>query len=295
MRKRNSLIIAVLASVGILASAGLSASAHTRSVETCVLLAGEGITTGANSEIDGNICAGAAITTGAGTKVEGTLIAGAAVTTGAGTSVTGGGLKGSLSAGATITTGAGTVVAKDLRAGGALVLGASTTARSQYASLSTSPVTHVNSHLEDDLRGSRNQMTESAQDLGVLQLPANTDIEIATELGGKTLTAGVYSTDTYFTLTGILTLYGNKDSIFVIRSAGYISAAAGSSVVLAGGVLAKNVFFVTGSYFSAGAGSDFSGNVLATTYATLGAGSKFDGTIFSRDSYITLGADVVLD
>ena len=31
---------------------------------------------------------------------------------------------------------------------------------------------------------------------------------------------------------------------------------------------------------------------MATSYATLGAGSTFGGNIFSKDGYITLGANV---
>jgi hypothetical protein len=118
----------------------------------------------------------------------------------------------------------------------------------------------------------------------------------ATELGGTTLETGIYSALTYFTLTGTLTLdaKGDPNAVFIIRSPGYVSIAAGSDVVLAHGAEASNVFWVTGSYFSAGTGAVLAGNVLASSYVTLGVGASLTGHIFSQSGYITLGSDVTL-
>jgi predicted acyltransferase (DUF342 family) len=94
-----------------------------------------------------------------------------------------------------------------------------------------------------------------------------------------------------------LTLDAKNDpnAVFIIRSPGYVSTAAGSVVVLLNGAQASNVFWVTGSYFSAGAGAELAGNVLAFGDVTLGAGARLKGHIFSQSGDITLGADVTLN
>jgi hypothetical protein len=300
MKKRNRSLIGVLASVGILASAGLSASAE--ATNNFSLLAGGGITTGALNGLSGDIGAGGAVTTGAGTTVEGNLYAGDAITTGAGTSVTG-----NLFAGDAITTGAGTHVSGSFIAGSAIVLGAGT--RDDEGVLGLTSATFVDAADQEsivELDSYRDQMRVSEIELDrLMALPANPTTPDR-ELGAKTLTVNVesaeadersttegfivYASETFFTLSGTLTLSG--DGTFIIRTPKYISASAGGSVVLKHGAKAENVFFVTGSYFSAGAGAELQGNIMATSYATLGAGSTFGGNIFSKDGYITLGANV---
>lgn len=224
------------------------------------LLAGAAITTGASNVLSSNIGAGAAITTGAGTAIIGDLDAGKAITLGAGSDI-----EGSLDAGTAITLGAGSTVS------GAQAIGVATPIAGYFAAMTA---------LDDAM-------------VDAFSLPVTMK---ATELGGTTLESGVYSPETYFTLTGILTLDAkdNPDAVFIMRSPGYISTAAGSSVVLLNGAKASNVFWVTGSYFSAGAGAVLAGNIMAKSYATLGAGADFTGHLFAQSGYITLGADVTL-
>jgi len=101
---------------------------------------------------------------------------------------------------------------------------------------------------------------------------------------------------TYFTLTGVLTLdaQDDPDAVFIVRSPGYISTAAGSSVVLVNGAKPSNIFWVTGSYFSAGADAVLAGTIMANGYVTMGAGAELEGRVFSQSGYILLGSDVTL-
>jgi hypothetical protein len=116
---------------------------------------------------------------------------------------------------------------------------------------------------------------------------------IDSELGGKTLTSGVYSATSaaFITLTGVLTLDGANDpnAVFIIRSTGYLVAAASSSVALINGAQAKNVFWVTGGYMSIGANAKLAGNIMSTDYVTLGANAEVQGRIFSRTGYVLFG------
>jgi hypothetical protein len=224
------------------------------------LLAGTAIVTGATNVLPGKIGAGAAITTGADNTISGNLYAGAAITTGAGNNITG-----------------------SIYAGAALTVGASNITGAQNFNVSP-PIPVYPGAM-------------AALDVAMVDAFSRPATLKATELGGTTLETGIYSTPTYFTLTGTLTLDAKNepDAVFIIRSTGYISTAAGSKVVLLNGAQASNVFWVTGSYFSAGAGALLAGNVLAAGDVTLGAGAGFKGHIFSQSGSITLGADVTLE
>jgi hypothetical protein len=269
MKNVNRTIIGVLATVGVLASVALPSSANDHppvepppppthsSPYDYSLLAGAGIVTGANAYLPSSIAAGAGITTGAGTVIDGNLYAGGGITTGAGTVV-----HGALNAEIGIALGAGTI--------------------------NNGPVPGNTSEEFTVALHSAN-----AELLGLVGEGGET---IAGELGATTLTHGVYSTPSFFTLTGTLTLDAEGDSSakFIIMSPGYTSIAAGSSVVLTNGAVADNVVWVTSSYFSAGAGASLVGNIMATSYATLGAGAELTGRIFSQSGYVTLGASVQL-
>ncbi|SCX05391.1 ice-binding family protein [Candidatus Aquiluna sp. UB-MaderosW2red] len=230
------------------------------------------------SSFDYSLLAGAAITTGASNSFTNSLGAGAAITTGAGNVI-----PGSLNAGAAITTGADNVIGVDLNAGAAITIGASNTIS---GSQNFGVVTPISGY----------SVAMAAFDVAMADSLSRPSTLLAAELGETTLGAGVYSAPAFFTLTGALTLDAKNDptAVFIIRSPGYISTAAGASIVLANGAQASNVFWVSGSYFSAGAGAVLSGNILATSYVTLGADAGLTGRIFSQSGYITLGANVTV-
>lgn len=224
------------------------------------LLAGTAIVTGASNVLPLNIGAGAAITTGAGNTITGNLYGSAAITTGAANVI-----RGSVDAGAALTVGASNKIEG-----------------SQHFDVAT-PIAAYSA-------------AKAALDLAMADAISRPATLKATELGGTTLETGIYSTPTYFTLTGTLTLdaNGNANAVFIMRSSGYVSTAADSQVTLINGAQTSNVFWVTGSYFTAGAGAMLAGNVLAAGDVTLGAGARFTGHIFSQSGYITLGAGVTL-
>ena len=260
---RSIAFLLVISSMSFFApSASIAASPagiNLGSASNFALLAGAAITTADPSTFTGEIGAGAAITTGASNSITGSLYAGAAITTGASNTISG-----SVFAGAALTVGASNVISGSQNFG---------------FPISSTPYPAAMTALNA-------AMTDATSRVGT---------PIATEIGGATLTAGVYSPTTFFTLTGALTLdaENNPDAVFIIKSPGYISTAAGSSVVLINGAQAGNVFWVTGEYFSAGANAVLSGNIMATTYATLGAGSALTGRIFSQTSYLTLGSSTI--
>lgn len=102
-----------------------------------------------------------------------------------------------------------------------------------------------------------------------------------TDLGGLTLTPGVYSFSSSAQLTGILTLNdeGNANAVFVFQIGSTLTTASNSSVVFSdssgqGG----SVFWQVGSSATLGTGTAFNGTILAdqsitlTTDASIGCG-----------------------
>src|ERR1700681_1419077 len=91
------------------------------------------------------------------------------------------------------------------------------------------------------------------------------------DLGGKTLTPGVYCFSTSAQLTGTLTLdaQGNANALFIFKIGSTLTTASSSSVVLINGAQNCNVFWQVGSSATLGTGTAFVGNILALASITL--------------------------
>ena len=119
---------------------------------------------------------------------------------------------------------------------------------------------------------------------------------IATELGGQTLTAGVYdSAAGTFAITGPLTLDAQDDpnAVFIFQMASTLGTAAASSVNLINGADACNVFWQVGSSATLGATSSFVGNILALTSITIGNGTTVEGRTLARNGAVTLDTNTI--
>lgn len=89
----------------------------------------------------------------------------------------------------------------------------------------------------------------------------------AVEIGGQTLTAGVYCYSSSVQLTGTLTLNGGGVFVFIAPST--LTTAASSRVALIGGASPCNVFWVIESSATVGPNTAFTGNILALTSISL--------------------------
>jgi hypothetical protein len=106
------------------------------------------------------------------------------------------------------------------------------------------------------------------------------------DLGGQTLAPGVYCFNTSAQLTGQLTLSGNGVYVFQIGST--LTTASNSSVVLASGALAGNVFWQVGSSSTLGTATAFVGNLIAFTSDTVTTGVSVMGRVFALGGAVTL-------
>ena len=124
----------------------------------------------------------------------------------------------------------------------------------------------------------------------------STTLTVPTELGGTTLTPGVYdSASGTFTITGTLTLNaaGDPNAVFIFKTGTTLTTAGASSVVLQNGAQACNVFWQVGSSATLGSSSVFKGNILALTSATLTTSASVDGSVLAINGAVTLDTNAV--
>jgi len=115
------------------------------------------------------------------------------------------------------------------------------------------------------------------------------------DLGGLTLTSGVYNDPSSFFITGILTLDagGDPGAVWIFQAGSTLITAENSSVALVGGALAANVFWQVGSSATLGAGTDFSGNILALQSVTLNADASVVGRVSTQNGAVTLDNNTI--
>jgi hypothetical protein len=114
-----------------------------------------------------------------------------------------------------------------------------------------------------------------------------------TELGGRTLQAGVYKSaaGTFAITTDTLKLNGNVNDVFIFKMTGTLTTGASSSVTFTGGALASNVFWQVAS--SATIAGKFKGNILALTNITQNSDS-INGRALARNGFVTVNGTSVL-
>jgi type VI secretion system secreted protein VgrG len=117
---------------------------------------------------------------------------------------------------------------------------------------------------------------------------------VATELGGLTLTPGVYGGDT-LGITGALTLntLGDPDAVFIFKASSTLITASNSSVIVLGGATACNVYWQVGTSATLGTGSSFIGTVLAAESITATTGATVQGRLLAQTAAVTLDTNTI--
>ena len=94
-------------------------------------------------------------------------------------------------------------------------------------------------------------------------------------LGGQTLTAGVYCFASSAQLNGnlILNAQGNANAVFIFEIGGALTTLSSSQVTIINGGTGNNVFWQVGGSATLGTSSQFAGNILALSNITLNAGA----------------------
>jgi type VI secretion system secreted protein VgrG len=142
-------------------------------------------------------------------------------------------------------------------------------------------------HLGDAVAlGAKNDLV-TAYDSAVAASPVTA---VATELGGSTLTAGVYGSDT-LGLTGTLTLDG--PGVYVFQAASTLITAPDSRVALINGASVCNVTWVVGSSATLDTSTRFAGTIIALTSIALNNGATLEGRALVRNGAVTLDHNTI--
>ncbi len=115
------------------------------------------------------------------------------------------------------------------------------------------------------------------------------------DLGGRTLTPGVYLFSSSAQLTGTLTLnaQGNPHALFVFQIGSTLVTAINSSVKLIHSSQACNVIWQVGSSATLGGGTSFAGVILAHTSITVTAGVSSSGSMIALAGTVTLSKNMI--
>jgi len=102
--------------------------------------------------------------------------------------------------------------------------------------------------------------------------------------GGLTITPGVYTCTPQVLIPSgtILTLSGSATDVWVFKMAGGLNQAAATEVVLAGGALAKNIFWQSATTVTIGTTAKMKGVILSQTNIIMGTGSTLNGRLLAQ-------------
>ena len=114
----------------------------------------------------------------------------------------------------------------------------------------------------------------------------------AGNIGGKTLTAGLYKFTTAVVIPTDITISGSSTDIFIFQVAGTLKMSSAVKVILKGGAQAKNIFWQVAGAATFGTTSHFEGNVLGQTAINLQTGASINGRMLAQTA-VTLQMNTV--
>jgi hypothetical protein len=110
----------------------------------------------------------------------------------------------------------------------------------------------------------------------------------AGNIGGMTLTPGVYKWGTGLLVPTDVTLAGSANDVWIFQIAQDLTVSSATSVTLSGGAVARNVFWEVAGLVTLGTTVHFEGVILTQTSISLGTGASINGRLLAQ-------ADVSID
>jgi hypothetical protein len=115
----------------------------------------------------------------------------------------------------------------------------------------------------------------------------------AGNIGGKTLTPGVYKWSTSLLIPTNLTLNGSSTDVWIFQIAGDLTVANAAKVTLTGGAQAKNVYWQVSGRAALGTTAHLEGIVLSKTAISLATGASVKGRLLAQTA-VTLDKSTVV-
>ncbi len=114
----------------------------------------------------------------------------------------------------------------------------------------------------------------------------------AGNIGGKTLTPGLYKWTSAVTIPTDITISGGPTDIFIFQVSGTLKMSPAVRITLSGGALAKNIFWQVAGAVTLGTTSHFEGNILGQTAINLQTGASINGRLLAQTA-VTLQMNAV--
>src|SRR5664279_5351228 len=114
----------------------------------------------------------------------------------------------------------------------------------------------------------------------------------AGNIGGKTLTAGLYKFTTAVVIPTNITISGSSTDVWIFQVAGTLKMSSSVRITLKGGAQAKNIFWQTSGAVTLGTTSHFEGNILSQTGINLQTGASINGRLLAQTA-VTLQMNAV--
>ncbi len=111
-------------------------------------------------------------------------------------------------------------------------------------------------------------------------------------IGGLSFVPGLYHWGSNVLVTTDITLNGDANDVWIFQSTGNLVVSSGVEILLAGGALAKNVFWQVAGYAQLGTGSIFRGNILCQTQINVQTGASVSGRLLAQ-TQVTLQQNAV--
>jgi len=121
-------------------------------------------------------------------------------------------------------------------------------------------------------------------------------VAVAGDLGGQTLTAGLYrASGALQIVAGDLTLdaKGDVNSVFIFQLTSSLTTGSGRHINLVGGAQAFNVFWQVGGAATLGSNSLFNGSILSNQSITLNSGATVNGRLASLAGSVFLQSNTI--
>jgi len=114
----------------------------------------------------------------------------------------------------------------------------------------------------------------------------------AGEIGGLTLTPGLYKWTTDLSISKDVTLAGGPNDVFILQVAGTLKEANAKHVTLTGGAQAKNVFWASAGAVSIGTNAHFEGTILSKTMIAMNTNASMNGRLLAQTA-VTLQMNTI--
>jgi hypothetical protein len=115
----------------------------------------------------------------------------------------------------------------------------------------------------------------------------------AGNIGGKTLTPGVYKWGTGLLIPTDVTLTGKATDIWIFQIAQNLTMSSAAKILLAGGAMPKNVFWQVAGLVDVGTTAHCEGIILTQTSVALRTGASINGRLLAQTAVTIDGSTVV--